>query len=1151
MATKILSPKRSSTTAGREQHATRGRSYLLPENLPAKPTDDDLNALEQYLSRFSGSTETLHQGLAKAYLPFVLRNGATSVPHQETFKTTIPIPFPHNSSEEEAQRLALSAHLAAFPGFENYPPLARKGAGGIPTSNSPGAAANRRRAPDIDKESIAPSQLLSQIASRQRQPTNPDREANPPLNHSPPPADPAVENRDSKQGTPSKKEMALLDWARGVSGPLQHHQRATTPHPSHSREQQQQQTLPVETAGSVVMSPGGGSRMGGTNVDDAGDRSSGGSSTTTEGDQPYFAGAPAAPSQLGANQSFTDAAHEHQQSTGYNPHYLHPGSFPFPQHEQAHEQDQHQQRQQHGLTPSASASQYGWQSPAITDRLPRDDEVSLMERSTVGGTTLGGLTTAGGVPFSNMSRMRSALEHELEAERRQDEQVRHTAQTAQHVAATSITHLQSEIRSLQARIIAEHVSRSTLERNVADKAEQAREYRTELASAVRALRRAKEETKKLDEERRKGVRLYEETRERLVKYHEALKVQEARDAGREEGRLEAFHEIERWMTAPPIPIEPLGTIPPMMSNPAEQSRNLRPTGHDADQEDRRFASQQGQRPPPPNRQYASDSSPEEQTRQRGQTLNKPQFGRTDSDQDPRLRGLQRPPQEFSAAPGDYAHQQGYRGEQQQQQLQRSSPGQGLGFVPLRQTPPAHPDNLTPHNAADAYLDRVQHDPRLQGMLAGAPARSFPMTSTNICPTPHGSADQRLPSRRPSSTINPLYKPLPLPQEMQHRRYVSDGGLSQFAAGSQGGSGRRTSIRSGRHHAGLHHREHRKGQPSLSQPDRYPTFPRHQAESILDHAVPVFSPDDQAYRVPAGYVDPRHIPLPETVSEFGTVVPPGRQTTGPSFVSQNGMTPRSRLAVGLRNEDDLSMIDERDERSVAQERSPTGLTQDLDVDLTAQAPPSRANIRVARSMQSLPSWKPKPKLIMPKRLGGAGTDIQDMPEVDDDQLRAMYARDNMVHNAIRMPPDADTRRPGKSQSMYMPPDRFQSPGREERSHATNVRTRQKAHTDIGGSFEPNQVPFLATRTRADFSDEAAARALPPVSVIDFALTVPLPASRAATVIDDGYPLRTTVETVVDREAPHHGILKQPSPVSGFESRGRRKTSTFVTIESVPR
>jgi hypothetical protein len=35
-----------------------------------------------------------------------------------------------------------------------------------------------------------------------------------------------------------------------------------------------------------------------------------------------------------------------------------------------------------------------------------------------------------------------------------------------------------------------------------------------LGNAVRALKRAKEETRKLDEERKKGMRLYEETRER-------------------------------------------------------------------------------------------------------------------------------------------------------------------------------------------------------------------------------------------------------------------------------------------------------------------------------------------------------------------------------------------------------------------------------------------------------------------------------------------------------------------------------------------------------------------------------------------------------------------------------------------------------------
>jgi hypothetical protein len=85
-------------------------------------------------------------------------------------------------------------------------------------------------------------------------------------------------------------------------------------------------------------------------------------------------------------------------------------------------------------------------------------------------------------------------------------------------ASLDISRLQSQVRTLQARIIAEHVSRSTLEKDVVDQTEQAREYRTELANAVRALKRAKEETRKLDEERKKGLRLYEETRERCVEY---------------------------------------------------------------------------------------------------------------------------------------------------------------------------------------------------------------------------------------------------------------------------------------------------------------------------------------------------------------------------------------------------------------------------------------------------------------------------------------------------------------------------------------------------------------------------------------------------------------------------------------------------------
>lgn len=50
---------------------------------------------------------------------------------------------------------------------------------------------------------------------------------------------------------------------------------------------------------------------------------------------------------------------------------------------------------------------------------------------------------------------------------------------------------------------------------------------------------------------------------RLWKYHEALRVREARAQGKEEGRAEAWQEAERWMGgSPPIPgVDPIPAVP--------------------------------------------------------------------------------------------------------------------------------------------------------------------------------------------------------------------------------------------------------------------------------------------------------------------------------------------------------------------------------------------------------------------------------------------------------------------------------------------------------------------------------------------------------------------------------------------------------------
>ncbi len=83
-----------------------------------------------------------------------------------------------------------------------------------------------------------------------------------------------------------------------------------------------------------------------------------------------------------------------------------------------------------------------------------------------------------------------------------------------HSTKKQVDQLSNDLRTLQAQIIAEQVGRHEIEKASSKKDEQMRMYRDELAAAVRALRRAKDETKRLEEERRKGARLYEETKER-------------------------------------------------------------------------------------------------------------------------------------------------------------------------------------------------------------------------------------------------------------------------------------------------------------------------------------------------------------------------------------------------------------------------------------------------------------------------------------------------------------------------------------------------------------------------------------------------------------------------------------------------------------
>lgn len=89
-------------------------------------------------------------------------------------------------------------------------------------------------------------------------------------------------------------------------------------------------------------------------------------------------------------------------------------------------------------------------------------------------------------------------------------QVSEAASLAAAMAKLETT--QDQLRTLQATLIAERVARTQLERRSAEGEGDVRDVKHELASAVRALRRAKDEAKKIEEERRRLAKCFEETK---------------------------------------------------------------------------------------------------------------------------------------------------------------------------------------------------------------------------------------------------------------------------------------------------------------------------------------------------------------------------------------------------------------------------------------------------------------------------------------------------------------------------------------------------------------------------------------------------------------------------------------------------------------
>lgn len=269
------------------------------------------------------------------------------------------------------------------------------------------------------------------------------------------------------------------------------------------------------------------------------------------------------------------------------------------------------------------------------------------------------------------------------------------------------------------------------------------------------------------------------------------------------------------MVNPPIPIEPMGYLPSGVLHPNERQNQQ------ADEQ------QGGQVRQDKQRQPQQQQSPEQGQQPR------PQY------------------QSFGDS-ADRLNQQAQRVASQAQGNRRpsTSPYPGSNREPSPRDPPAMPPHsMAGANAASSYLDRVEHDPRMQNMLHGAPQRTFTMPS----PAPTGHTRSRAPDTlAPPDSASLLDKPLPSP----HGRSSHQGHHQQP---SRAGHSRRGS-QIPRDILSPPRQDHNAPfDRSLSQADRYPPFPTHRTESILDHAVPLWpNPDMRG----AQSVDPRGMPLPE-------------------------------------------------------------------------------------------------------------------------------------------------------------------------------------------------------------------------------------------------------------------------------------------------
>lgn len=80
-------------------------------------------------------------------------------------------------------------------------------------------------------------------------------------------------------------------------------------------------------------------------------------------------------------------------------------------------------------------------------------------------------------------------------------------------AAAKLEAAEKELRHLQAKLIAERVERTEVERKAQERQKAAGKYKTELETAVRALRKAREDERRTEREKRHAARAFEGARD--------------------------------------------------------------------------------------------------------------------------------------------------------------------------------------------------------------------------------------------------------------------------------------------------------------------------------------------------------------------------------------------------------------------------------------------------------------------------------------------------------------------------------------------------------------------------------------------------------------------------------------------------------------